>query len=119
RQRRGLTRPPPEAGANQRGLCALARGSSARTAYHDNPGEVMKNREAGKVMDPARSATDSAQDAAAAQPTELAHATSAPSGPLRPLVLAMTGASGAPYAVRLLQVLSRSGREVHLVMSRA
>ena len=37
----------------------------------------------------------------------------------RPLVLAMTGASGAPYAVRLLQVLSQSGREVHLVLSQA
>jgi 4-hydroxy-3-polyprenylbenzoate decarboxylase len=34
-----------------------------------------------------------------------------------PLVLAMTGASGAPYAVRLLQVLCRSGRVVHLTMS--
>jgi 4-hydroxy-3-polyprenylbenzoate decarboxylase len=37
----------------------------------------------------------------------------------KPLVLALTGASGAPYAVRLLQVLAQSGREVHLVMSRA
>src|SRR6478735_6540581 len=36
-----------------------------------------------------------------------------------PIVLAMTGASGAPYAVRLLQVLSRSGRTVHLTMSRS
>ncbi len=36
-----------------------------------------------------------------------------------PLVLAMTGASGAPYAVRLLQVLARAGREVHLVFSPA
>lgn len=35
----------------------------------------------------------------------------------RPLVLAMTGASGAPYAVRLLQVLARSGRPVHLTIS--
>lgn len=34
-----------------------------------------------------------------------------------PLVLAMTGASGAPYAVRLLQVLARSGRTVHLTLS--
>ncbi len=34
-----------------------------------------------------------------------------------PLVLAMTGASGAPYAVRLLQVLARSGRTIHLTMS--
>ena len=35
----------------------------------------------------------------------------------RPLVLAMTGASGAPYAVRLLQVLARLGRTVHLTIS--
>lgn len=35
----------------------------------------------------------------------------------RPLVLAMTGASGAPYAVRLLQVLTRLGRTVHLTIS--
>ncbi|HWE38604.1 MAG TPA: flavin prenyltransferase UbiX [Isosphaeraceae bacterium] len=34
-----------------------------------------------------------------------------------PLVLAMTGASGAPYAVRLLQVLCRSGKTVHLTIS--
>lgn len=34
-----------------------------------------------------------------------------------PLVLAMTGASGAPYAVRLLQVLTRLGRTVHLTIS--
>lgn len=33
------------------------------------------------------------------------------------LVFAMTGASGAPYAVRLLQVLARSGRKVHLTIS--
>ena len=32
-------------------------------------------------------------------------------------VLAMTGASGAPYAVRLLQVLCRSGQTVHLTIS--
>jgi 4-hydroxy-3-polyprenylbenzoate decarboxylase len=32
-------------------------------------------------------------------------------------VVAMTGASGAPYAVRLLQVLCRSGRTVHLTIS--
>src|SRR5262249_46165304 len=30
------------------------------------------------------------------------------------LVLAMTGASGAPYAIRLLRVLCASGRNVHL-----
>jgi flavin prenyltransferase len=33
------------------------------------------------------------------------------------LVIAMTGASGAPYAVRLLQVLGRLGRTVHLSLS--
>jgi 4-hydroxy-3-polyprenylbenzoate decarboxylase len=33
------------------------------------------------------------------------------------LVLAMTGASGAPYGVRLLEVLLRAGRTVHLTMS--
>jgi 4-hydroxy-3-polyprenylbenzoate decarboxylase len=35
------------------------------------------------------------------------------------LVLAMTGASGAPYGVRLLEVLLAAGRTVHLVMSPA
>ncbi len=35
------------------------------------------------------------------------------------LVLAMTGASGAPYAVRLLEVLLRAGRTVHLTLSPA
>ena len=34
-----------------------------------------------------------------------------------PIVQAMTGASGAPYAVRLLQVLCRAGRTVHLTIS--
>src|SRR5438270_2735850 len=33
------------------------------------------------------------------------------------LVLAMTGASGAPYGVRLLDVLLRAGRTVHLTIS--
>jgi 4-hydroxy-3-polyprenylbenzoate decarboxylase len=33
------------------------------------------------------------------------------------LVVAMTGASGAPYAVRLLQVLSRAGRTIHISLS--
>jgi 4-hydroxy-3-polyprenylbenzoate decarboxylase len=33
------------------------------------------------------------------------------------LVLAMTGASGAPFALRLLQVLCRLGRTVHLSIS--
>src|SRR5581483_2218699 len=35
------------------------------------------------------------------------------------LVLAMTGASGAPYGVRLLEVLLRAGRTVHLLLSPA
>lgn len=34
-----------------------------------------------------------------------------------PLVLAMTGASGAPYALRLLEVLLLAGRQVHLSIS--
>lgn len=44
-------------------------------------------------------------------------ATQRPSRDEAPLVLAMTGASGAPYAIRLLQVLCRSGRTVHLAIS--
>jgi 4-hydroxy-3-polyprenylbenzoate decarboxylase len=35
------------------------------------------------------------------------------------LVLAMTGASGAPYGVRLLEVLLRAGRTVHFTLSPA
>ncbi len=35
------------------------------------------------------------------------------------LVLALTGASGAPYGVRLLQVLLEAGRTVHLCISPA
>src|SRR5215470_6398802 len=35
------------------------------------------------------------------------------------LVVAMTGASGAPYGVRLLEVLIRAGRTIHLVLSPA
>ena len=35
------------------------------------------------------------------------------------LVLAMTGASGAPYGLRLLEVLLRAGRTVYLVLSPA
>jgi 4-hydroxy-3-polyprenylbenzoate decarboxylase len=35
------------------------------------------------------------------------------------LVLALTGASGMPYGVRLLEVLLRRGRTVHLTMSPA
>src|SRR5687767_4915182 len=34
-----------------------------------------------------------------------------------PLVVAITGASGAVYAVRLVEVLVSSGREVHLLIS--
>jgi len=34
-----------------------------------------------------------------------------------PLVVAITGASGAVYSLRLLQVLVESGREVHLIIS--
>ncbi|MGL6076876.1 MAG: UbiX family flavin prenyltransferase [Fimbriiglobus sp.] len=35
------------------------------------------------------------------------------------LVVAITGASGAPYGVRLIEVLLRAGRTVHLVISPA
>jgi 4-hydroxy-3-polyprenylbenzoate decarboxylase len=35
------------------------------------------------------------------------------------LVLAMTGASGAPYGIRLLEVLLRAGRTVHFLISPA
>src|SRR5258708_20525108 len=35
------------------------------------------------------------------------------------LVLAITGASGSPYAVRLLELLLRAGRNVHLSISPA
>ena len=35
------------------------------------------------------------------------------------LVVAMTGASGAPYGIRLLEVLIRAGRTVHLILSPA
>ena len=35
------------------------------------------------------------------------------------IVLAMTGASGMPYGLRLLEVLLRSGRTVHLILSPA
>ena len=34
-----------------------------------------------------------------------------------PLIVGITGASGAVYAVRLVEVLLRSGREVHLTIS--
>jgi 4-hydroxy-3-polyprenylbenzoate decarboxylase len=36
-----------------------------------------------------------------------------------PLVVAITGASGSPYGARLLEVLLRAGRTVHLVISPA
>jgi len=39
-----------------------------------------------------------------------------PDHPL-PIVLGITGASGAPYGVRLLEVLLAAGREVHLSIS--
>ena len=39
--------------------------------------------------------------------------------PANDLVLAMTGASGAPYGVRLLEALLSTGRTVHLVVSPA
>ncbi len=41
----------------------------------------------------------------------------APGANVPPIVLAMTGASGAPYAVELLRTLARSGRTVHLTIS--
>src|SRR5262249_16216642 len=34
-----------------------------------------------------------------------------------PLVVAITGASGAAYAVRLLELVLENGREVHLMVS--
>ena len=34
-----------------------------------------------------------------------------------PIVVAMTGASGAPYALKLLKVLTAAGRAVHLTIS--
>jgi len=37
----------------------------------------------------------------------------------KPIVMAITGASGAPYARRLLEVLLQDRREVHLVISPA
>jgi flavin prenyltransferase len=40
-----------------------------------------------------------------------------PAGSPLPLVLGITGASGAPYAVRLLEVLLEAGREIHLAIS--
>ena len=37
----------------------------------------------------------------------------------KPLVLAITGASGAPYALRLIEVLIAAGRNVHVTISDA
>jgi flavin prenyltransferase len=35
------------------------------------------------------------------------------------LVVALTGASGAPYGIRLLEVLAKAGRTIHLTLSAA
>ena len=37
--------------------------------------------------------------------------------PMLPLVVGITGASGVPYAVRLVEVLLSAGREIHLSIS--
>ena len=37
--------------------------------------------------------------------------------PALPLVVGITGASGIPYAVRLVEVLLAAGRELHLAIS--
>ena len=56
--------------------------------------------------------------AASSQPESGAERMTRPALAIRDdLVVAMTGASGAPYAVRLLQVLGRMGRTVHLTIS--
>ena len=39
--------------------------------------------------------------------------------PASDLVVALTGASGSPYGVRLVEVLLRAGRDVHLTLSPA
>jgi len=39
--------------------------------------------------------------------------------PLYPIIVAMTGASGAAYGLRLLQVLLQAGQPVYLLVSRA
>jgi 4-hydroxy-3-polyprenylbenzoate decarboxylase len=46
----------------------------------------------------------------------MSHAPTA-AGALAELVVAMTGASGAPYALRLLEALCRGGRTVHFTLS--
>jgi len=38
--------------------------------------------------------------------------------PTRPFVLALTGASGVPYGVRLLEVLLHADHRVHLTLAR-
>jgi flavin prenyltransferase len=48
---------------------------------------------------------------------DVAMQTGAPSNQPLPLVLAITGASGAVYSTRLLEILVRSGINVHLVIS--
>ncbi len=80
------------------------------------PGSVATETMEERTVDPAGSppgAEPSPRAHENPQPIELRPVQS------RPLVLAMTGASGAPYAVRLLQVLLGSGREIELVMSPA
>src|SRR5436309_5042637 len=42
-----------------------------------------------------------------------------PDMPTDDLVVAMTGASGAPYGVRLVEVLLRAGRRIHFTLSPA
>ena len=37
----------------------------------------------------------------------------------KPLIVGITGASGAVYGVRLLEILNTSGIETHLIVSRA
>jgi len=37
----------------------------------------------------------------------------------RPIVVALTGASGAPYGIRLVEVLLQAGRKIHLLISPA
>ncbi|MEP0843810.1 MAG: hypothetical protein HRF43_13990, partial [Phycisphaerae bacterium] len=37
--------------------------------------------------------------------------------PQSAIILAVTGASGGPYALRVLEVLESAGREVHLIVS--
>ena len=50
-------------------------------------------------------------------PTPLPYTESPGSMTAQPIVLALTGASGAPYGVRLLEVLARQGAPVWLIVS--